>query len=368
MVEPRERWEACVAEAGAATLEALAGLEAAARRLHLPTLPSLREGLRAPAERLSAAEAALREVSPPAGLEGFHGRLLEGVQHASVAASIFVEEPPPSEVVPRLLASMRRVARAQAAFYPLRRVLPSLGRFFAEAPLWHGLDSLDPEPAPGASVGMHRAPGSRDDRGGFALYVPERYTPERRWPLVVALHGGWGHGDDFLWTWLREARSRGCLVLAPTSRGSTWSLHPPDVDAPALASMLAFVHERWSIDPERMLLTGLSDGATYTLLWGLAEGSPFSHLAPLCGVLHPDNVGRGNLERARGRRIWLGHGAHDWLFPVELARLARDTLLEAGAELVYREIADLAHAYPREENARILEWMDPGLALPAECD
>jgi phospholipase/carboxylesterase len=271
-----------------------------------------------------------------------------------------VEEPPPSEAVPRLLASMRRACRAQDALYPLRRVLPALGRFFAEPAAWPSLPALDPEPAPGVSVGLHRAGG---ERGGFTLYVPERYTPERGWPLVVALHGGWGHGADFLWTWLREARSRGCLLLAPTSRGSTWSLHPPDVDAPALVSMLAYVRERWNVDPERMLLTGLSDGASYTLLWGLSEASPFSHLAPLCGVLHPDNVGRGNLGRARGRRIWLGHGARDWLFPVELARLARDTLLEAGAELVYREIADLAHAYPREENARILEWMDPGLAL-----
>ena len=365
MTQPREHWEACVAEGGAAALEALAALEAAARRLHPPALPSLREALRAPAERLSAAEAALRAAVPPAGLEAFHARLLEGVEHASVAACIFVEEPPPSEAVPRLLASLRRACRAQEALYPLRRVLPPLGRFFVEPALWPGLDALDPESPPGSSVGMHRASGGPDERGGFVLYVPEHYTPERQWPLVVALHGGWGRGDDFLWTWLREARSRGCLLLAPTSRGSTWSLHPPDVDAPALASMLTFVRERWSVDPGRMLLTGLSDGATYTLLWGLSEASPFTHLAPLCGVLHPDNVGRGNLARARGRRIWLGHGARDWLFPVELARLARDTLLQAGAVLVYREIADLAHAYPREENARILEWLDPGLALPS---
>ncbi|MCC6766404.1 MAG: hypothetical protein IT293_17220 [Deltaproteobacteria bacterium] len=39
-----------------------------------------------------------------------------------------------------------------------------------------------------------------------------------------------------------------------------------------------------------------------------------------------------------------------------LARLARDTLAAAGAHLVYREIPDLSHTYPRHENPAILAW------------
>jgi len=30
---------------------------------------------------------------------------------------------------------------------------------------------------------------------------------------------------------------------------------------------------------------------------------------------------------------------------------------------VYREIEDLSHTYPREENAAILEWFDASLRL-----
>ena len=33
-----------------------------------------------------------------------------------------------------------------------------------------------------------------------------------------------------------------------------------------------------------------------------------------------------------------------------------EALSAAGARVVYRELADLSHTYPREENARILEW------------
>ena len=59
-------------------------------------------------------------------------------------------------------------------------------------------------------------PGSR---GGFSLYVPEYYTRDHAWPLVMALHGGSGNGRGFLWSWLRDARSHGAILVAPTATG-----------------------------------------------------------------------------------------------------------------------------------------------------
>ncbi len=83
---------------------------------------------------------------------------------------------------------------------------------------------------------------------------------------------------------------------------------------------------------------------------------PFTALAPVAGVLHPANYSNGNLARARGRRIYLVHGRLDWLFPIELARAAHEELRKSGADVTFREIEDLSHTYPREENARILSW------------
>jgi phospholipase/carboxylesterase len=42
---------------------------------------------------------------------------------------------------------------------------------------------------------------------------------------------------------------------------------------------------------------------------------------------------------------------------VQTTRLARDVLTTAGAQLVYREIEDLSHTYPRDENPQILDWL-----------
>jgi phospholipase/carboxylesterase len=195
------------------------------------------------------------------------------------------------------------------------------------------------------------------ERGGYWLYVPETYTPDRAWPLVMALHGGSGTGRLFLWSWLRDARSRGAILAAPTSIGSTWALMGDDPDTPNLARMLGIIRSRWNVDSGRLLLTGMSDGGTFTYVSGLSAESPFTHLAPVSAAFHPLLVQMADAERMQGLPIHITHGALDWMFPVELARHAQMALARAGANVTYRELDDLSHTYPREINATLLDWM-----------
>jgi phospholipase/carboxylesterase len=358
-------YEDALSATGAASLAMLAGLEGAMRRLHPPEIPRLQELLTTAHGRLTEAVAAFRMALPPEGLESFHDCFAAGAEGALAAADAFVSAAPGPAGFPRLLKAMRELSQALESFYRVHR-LPPLSRFFVEAP-WHGrLQELDPPPTDEFTVGIHHvgAGEERSPRGGFSLYIPERYDGSRALPLVVALHGGSGNGRDFLWTWLREARGRQFALLAPTARGSTWSLMGPDHDLAGLYSMIDWVGERWRLDMEHVLLTGLSDGATYSLIAGLREDSPFTALAPISGVLHPAVLAGGGMNHVAGRRIYLVHGALDWMFPVDVARMARDELTKAGADLVYRELEDLSHTYPREENDRILSWFDPSLALP----
>jgi phospholipase/carboxylesterase len=356
-------YEQCLGAIGPAALDVLTGLEVVARRLDPPAIPALKDRLRPYVETLETSIPAFREFEAPGGLEGFHARFLEGAETAARAARLFVDPTSPEAAIPTVLESMKEHARALECFYGLHR-FPPLSRFFVE-PAFHGdIQRLDPEGlAPGPGVGLHHS-GDPGARGHFCLYIPEHYDAACDWPLVVALHGGAGNGRGFLWTWLREARGRGFFVLAPTARGETWALGGPDVDGQPLRAMVEYVAEHWRVDREHILLTGLSDGATYSLLAGLSEDSPFTALAPISGVFHPVNSINGNLERAAGKPIYLVHGQRDWMFPVDTARQAAERLRAAGAKLVYRELEDLSHTYPREENDRILSWFDPSLALP----
>ena len=93
--------------------------------------------------------------------------------------------------------------------------------------------------------GAERDRDSDSRRGASSLYVPEYYDDARAHPLIVALHGGSGHGRDFLWTWLVEARTRGAILLSPSSLDSTWSLMGRDLDSGNVAAMVDRISQRW---------------------------------------------------------------------------------------------------------------------------
>ncbi len=66
---------------------------------------------------------------------------------------------------------------------------------------------------------------------------------------------------------------------------------------------------------------------------------------------------KADFDQLRGLPMYLVHGVLDWMFPVEVARQAQQALSQAGANVTYREIGDLAHTYPREINALMLAWL-----------
>ena len=70
----------------------------------------------------------------------------------------------------------------------------------------------------------------------------------------------------------------------------------PEQDRASLARMMAHASERWHIDSGRILLTGMSDGGTFTYLAGLA-GGPFTHLAPVSSAWHPMLLGMADPAR-----------------------------------------------------------------------
>ena len=257
--------------------------------------------------------------------------------------------------------ALRHVPRALEALYPLAATLPPVSSFFIEPGLGEDADLLARLATPAdENTGVQHDDNEPGNRGGFSLYVPEYYSPDRAWPLVMALHGGSGNGRSFLWSWLRDARSRGAILIAPTATGPTWALMGDDTDTPNLDRILESVRARWNIDSTRMLLTGMSDGGTFCYVTGLNSASPFTHLAPVAATFHPLTAETADADRLRGLPIHIVHGRLDWMFPVQVARQTQQALTAAGASVTYRELEDLSHTYPREMNAEILRWMNGG--------
>ena len=338
-------------------LQSLDALGFVARYLNPPDLEEVLAAVGEPDAPLSAARSRLADW--PVELAGLRERLETALDETLAAFRELREAPGGAEPLRAVYRALRHVPHAQEALYPLAAGLPPVSRFFL--PPAHRDDSgLLARLAPDATrddTGLLHVGEPPGARGGFSLYVPEYYHPDRAWPLVVALHGGAGNGRGFLWSWLRDARARGAILLAPTAVGDTWALTGPDVDTPNLSGILGFVREHWRLDPARLLLTGMSDGGTFSYVSGLEPGSPFTHLAPVSAAFHPMLAQMADPARLADLPIHITHGALDWMFPVAMAREARDALTAAGARVSYREIDDLSHTYPREANPVILDWL-----------
>lgn len=340
-------------------LTAIDVLQHAARHMHPPNIPQLVQELEPYRGPLKEGIATFEGVDWPEHLQGFVAHVSRSASLAMQSFDDFLSAQNQSNATMAAYRAMGYNTKATEAIYPVGMMLPPVSRFFLNPQQREDeglLSKIAGADAEREHVGVMHANNSSQERGGFSMYVPEYYDGEEV-PLIVALHGGSGHGRSFLWTWLRTARSRNMVLISPTSREGTWSLMGPDIDSENLLSMVDYAKAHWNIDARRVLLTGMSDGGTFSYVSGLQDNSPFTHLAPSSASFHPMIAELASSERLHDLPIYLMHGVLDWMFPIDMARSAAQTLSAAGARVEYREIDDLSHTYPQEENPKIADWL-----------
>ena len=142
------------------------------------------------------------------------------------------------------------------------------------------------------------------------LLVSEGHQPA---PLLVMLHGASGTGRRAATMILPQARERGCMVLAPDSRGTTWDAITGDFgpDVRFLERALGETLGHRAVDRTRVAVAGFSDGASYALALGRANGDLFTHLIAFSpGFLIP-------VRRVGGPRCFVSHGIQDRVLPID---------------------------------------------------
>jgi phospholipase/carboxylesterase len=205
--------------------------------------------------------------------------------------------------------------------------------------------SADPSVSPDGAAfppGLHQL----DIGAGSAptLFVPAGLDLERPAPLVVLLHGAGGAPGNILPLMQAEAEARKFLVLAPQSQGRTWDVilgeYGPDVVA--LDRALEIVFEAQAVGADRIAVAGFSDGASYALSLGLANGDLFGDVLAFSPGFMAPAVLTGQ------PRIFMSHGVDDTVLPIDrCSRRIAQRLREGGYDVEYREF-DGPHVVPPE--------------------
>jgi enterochelin esterase-like enzyme len=171
----------------------------------------------------------------------------------------------------------------------------------------------------------------------YAIYIPKNYDESRQYPLVIFLHGAWSNhrlglrrvfgqgnlqGADFIkpgnvpnetdleaTRYFPVLKDVDYIVAAPLARGTAGYQGIPEQD---VYEMLADVKSRFSIDENRIYLTGLSMGGGGTIWLGLTRPDIWAAIAPCCPA--PPDGSTDLSANASNLPVHLFIGDKDFLF------------------------------------------------------
>jgi len=142
-----------------------------------------------------------------------------------------------------------------------------------------------------------------DAARGAVLYVPQGVASSGApAPLLVFLHGAGGNPARGLERMRPLADAKGVILLVPRSRGDTWdairgSLGP---DVAFVDRSLDATFDRCAVDASHIGVSGFSDGASYALTLGIANGDLFTHVVAQdsspCRIRSAANVSGSSID------------------------------------------------------------------------
>lgn len=196
----------------------------------------------------------------------------------------------------------------------------------------------------------------------YAVYVPRGLDVSDPVPAILFLHGMGESGTDGSRPLavglgpaiMLEPERWPFVVIMPQkpTPGSAWEDH-----ADAVLAILHREIERHGIDPDRIGLTGLSQGGHGAMVLGARYPGRWACVAPICGY-GPTPGRRGTRAwvtdpadpavRAIGAGladlpVWLFHGAADAVVPVEQSRLIAGAVEAAGGQAKLTIYPDVGH-------------------------
>lgn len=184
------------------------------------------------------------------------------------------------------------------------------------------------------------------------LYVPAGHVVGEPLPLLVLLHGAGGSSSQWFGSYGDRAEAARVIILAPESKGATWDLFAGELgpDIERIDRVLGATFRKCSVDPSRIAVGGFSDGASYALSLGLANGDLFNRVVAFSpGVL--------SIEERRGKpEIFISHATDDSVLPFSNTSGFVARLRAMGYATEFLEFTG-GHAVPAAVSDAAFRWL-----------
>lgn len=195
-------------------------------------------------------------------------------------------------------------------------------------------------------------------------WVPDDASQQNLVPLVIALHGTGGRGEEMLKVWKDTCAEAGVAIIAPdglrpSGGGYAWTYR--DESEWLIRDLVERVAADLPVDTSRVVLTGFSQGANISMPAGIDHAELFVGVIPICGhyegqIVDLQAVRAGDVDPPRYGFII---GAQDrW---ASTFRTAHQEFEDAGIEARLEVVSGMSHEMPRGRSgtkrlARMLAW------------
>jgi hypothetical protein len=139
--------------------------------------------------------------------------------------------------------------------------------------------------------------------------------------------------------------------------GGWWTRYAEEL----VLKILHDVQAQYHIDPDRIFLTGMSNGGIGAWLIGMHHADRFAGIAPMASGI--DDVLYPFLENLAYTPVYVIHGAEDNVMPVQLSRNLVKEMERRGIPYTYREHHWThphagGHFFPKQELPDLMTWFD----------
>ncbi|HEU4995686.1 MAG TPA: hypothetical protein VFT29_12750 [Gemmatimonadaceae bacterium] len=164
------------------------------------------------------------------------------------------------------------------------------------------------------------------------MYVPQGYDPTHPAPVVLTLHGAGGNAQDPINVFKDLADQTGLILVSCKSLQPTWGGIFGDYsdDIPLFDQVMKMAFDMCNIDPARVGIEGFSDGASYALQVGRANGDLFHKVVSFSAGLLLFTTG------IQKPKFFIAHGVADAIINVNVGRSIANQLASVY-EVTYHE-------------------------------
>jgi phospholipase/carboxylesterase len=189
-----------------------------------------------------------------------------------------------------------------------------------------------------------------DSFASYYLLTPSGFKSTDKYPLIVSLHGAGEKGDRMVRYWKEAASNAGCVLCCPNSEGFSWD----SKDIVRIVKIVEYVRQTYSIDPNRILLNGISAGGAVTYYLGLSLPNYFRCLNPMSAAF--GDAFKPLLDKVKPMPVYITHGAKDNVISPSAGTGAAQLLKQKGFDVTFVEKPNDGHQVPEGEQEAILKW------------